>query len=369
MLPWKFKWLTWKEKNKKQQQSTHVIEKQPEPQPQPETVQPKIEEPPKKQEEEEELPDLNDRDVQKATFAIQNAYKKRMEKLKKSNPPPQSQPEPEVKKEEPEEELPDLNDPGVQNATFAIQKAYKNRINKLNLSKAQPQEQPKPQVEEPQKQEEEEELPNIEDPDVQKATLAIQKAYKKRINLKLGHGSPIRERVHEEDKGTGESNSEAEHEQEVLDQVKPSLSDSVKRSHMKPHTVPGEALNSESESPDSKTATRKQDYKTSWRNHRSYTGEIPKIVIHTEEENSLYNQDVQEYIQTDPAENPYVEFTYTPQTRNHTVEVVDLHNQYEKADSIEEDGDLPDLEDPDVQKAAASIQKAYFKRINKKAAV
>jgi len=319
---------------------------------------------------------LNDKDVQKATFAIQNAYKKRMDKLKK-NKPPQPEPEPEVKKQEPEEELPDLNDPGVQNATFAIQKAYKNRLNKLNLSKAQPQEEQykrsKPPVEEPPKQEEEEEeeeeLPNIEDPDVQKATLAIQKAYKKRLHLKLGHGAPIRERVHEEDKATGESNSEAEHEQEVLDQVKPSLSDSVKRSHMKPHTVPGEISNTESESPDSKTGTKKQDYKTSWRNHRSYTGEIPKIVIHTEEENSLYNQDVQEYIQTDPTENPYVEFTYTQQPRNHAVEVTDLHNQYEKADSIEEDGDLPDLEDPDVQRAAASIQKAYLKRMNKKAAV
>ena len=75
-----------------------------------------------------------------------------------------------------DEELPNLADPDVQNATLAIQKAY---MKKKDLNKDKKAEVVK-KVEVEAAKEEAEEMPNLEDPDVRKATLKIQNAYIKK---------------------------------------------------------------------------------------------------------------------------------------------------------------------------------------------
>ena len=144
-----------------------------------------------KEKEKEELPNLEDPEVQNASLKIQKAYLKKKNKKAQQEEKPKEQEKPKeikpIKKEEQEEELPNLEDPEVQNASLKIQKAYLKKKDRQN-KKAQQEEKPKgpekpkepEEIKHPKKEQEEEELPNLEDPDVQNASLKIQKAYLKK---------------------------------------------------------------------------------------------------------------------------------------------------------------------------------------------
>jgi len=141
----------------------------------------------KAEEKNEELPNLQDVDVQKATFTIQKAYKKKKVRDNKVEPTKKDLEEPKNHKNDidKEEELPNLADPEVQNATLAIQKAYMKKKARKPANIGHDQAPVKKEViadkvEKKQNKEEEEELPNLKDPEVQNATLVIQNAYKKR---------------------------------------------------------------------------------------------------------------------------------------------------------------------------------------------
>ena len=388
-----------------------------------------------KEEKEEELPDLEDKDVQNATFAIQKAYlkKKQRDQSKKEEKLPGKKV---LVKEEPEEELPDLNDKDVQNATLAIQKAYmKKKSRQTNKpEKVKPQEE-----NEEHQNKEEEELPNLEDPEIQNATIAIQNAYKKRKeNLAAAENkkpnsnvsstptsqdeiqSPTRTNKETQKKNTKETSSPYTRNRQKRQSMQLEVEIHLPPENPRGHMGAGEELpdiedpeiqratlkiqnaykkrqekkkdeekdviieekgnegisfvehgsdESPSESKEGGTGTSEQrkkeiaNLKTSWRSHRSFTGEIPRIVIHMEDDSA---QDIKQKMRTEPAGNQYEEIVFVDEYSRRGTPVGNQEENEIEQKQVNADEDLPDLEDPEVEKATMAIQKAYLKSKGRK---
>jgi len=299
------------------------------------------EKPPQKVEEEEELPDLKDPEVEKATLAIQNAYKKKKNKTPKA--PVVVEEKQEVKeekketpkKEEEKDELPDLKDPEVEKATLAIQNAYKRKKNQTSKApvteEKQEQKKETPRKEEqkkesPRKQEEEEEeLPDLKDPEVEKATLAIQNAYKKKKNkAQQPPAKPAEEKEQE---------------------LSPRLNTEERGSHQKKLTVPNNRYSQKGLEEAEVSSPGLKDSNARFDSNRS-----ANLFVNQEAE-ELYSFGKNDQIRALNVDAPN-EFGH------YRGENVAVESKEPKADS------LPDLKDPEVEKATLTIQNAYKKKKN-----
>ena len=362
----------------------------------------KAEQSKKKENKNDDLPNLEDPDVQNATLTIQKAYKNKKTPKQAQQPPKfvakvqekpaaTTQAEKKKAKRNEDDDLPNLEDPDVQNATLTIQKAYKNKKSPVKETKVQakkpandpyddyefdedlPVESPKekvaPKAAPKKTQEKKDDLPNLDDPDVQNATLTIQKAYK---NKK----SPAKETKIEEKKKPANDTFEDYEFDEDLPIESPKEKVIPKAAPKKTEEKKNDLPNLDDPDVQNATLTIQKAYKNKKSPRAESTQEIkPKedIVVKKEElvvqekkpskakDNDLPNlddPDVQNATLTiqkayKNKKSPRAESTQEIKLKEEPVV------QEKKTASKAKNDDLPNLEDPDVQNATLTIQKAY----------
>ena len=324
----------------------------------------------RKKKKDDDMPDLEDPDVQNATLTIQKAYLKKKtlkaEPTKEKTAPKKEEP---AKVEQPKkgENLPNLNDPDVQNATLTIQKAYKNK--KATPKQAQEPEKPVVKAQEkpaataqPEKKKairnRDDDLPNLEDPEVQNATLAIQKAYKKKK-------APVKETKVQAKKPANDAYEDYDFDEDLpieSPKAKVILKAAPKKTEEKKDDLPN--LND----PDVQNATLaiQKAYKTK---------KSPVKEIKVEEKKKPADDVFEEYEFDEdlPIESPKekvvpkkIEETKPTTTKTQEFQKPisqpqekPVTTQPEEKKKSARNDDLPNLDDPDVQNATLTIQKAY----------
>merc|ERR1712038_1313083 len=122
--------------------------------------------------------------------------------------------QPQNEQEEPvdaEDEMPNLDDPEVQAATAKIQAGYKGMQTRKELKEKKDLQQ-----KDSGKEEEAEEMPNLEAPEVQAATMKIQAGYK---------GMKTRQDLKEKRAEVGSGSQQEQHDEEADEEEMPNLED------------------------------------------------------------------------------------------------------------------------------------------------
>ena len=300
----------------------------------------------------DELTNLNDPDVQRAGLTIQNAYKKRQNKEKEKIQQREKEEREREEKErqekekkswkEDKEELPDLEDPEVQQATYKIQKVYKKKTMKKNKKEEESHKQ-----KERTNQKDEDELPNLNDPEVQNATFKIQQAYKKKTMKKNKHEEVKEEKVKDEQKDNNDDlpNLEDKDVQNATLKIQKAYLKKKKGAHspkkeeeIKTHSKPEHhnylAGKLEDEDPEEAPNDKKEEKED----------ELP----------NLEDKDVQNA-------TLMIQKAYKKKQDKNKAKVLEEKEKKKE----EKDDELPNLEDKDVQNATLKIQKAYKKKQDK----
>jgi len=347
--------------------------------------QPKEVKPSKKEEEEEEeLPNLEDPDVQNASLKIQKAYLKKKDRQNKKEqevPKPKEEklPTPKKQKEEEEEELPNLEDPDVQNASLKIQKAYlkkKDRQNKKAQEEEKPKEQEKPkqpeEIKPSKKEEEEEEMPNLEDPDVQNASLKIQKAYLKKKDRQNKKAQEVPQP--KEEKLPTPKKQKEEEEEELPNLEDPDVQNAslkIQKAYLKKKDRQNKKAQEEEKPKELEKPKQPEEIKPPKKEEEEE--ELPNLEDPDVQNASLKIQ--QAYLKKKDRQNRKTQEQEKPKEQPKEQEKPkEQPKEQEKPKEIklphkkEEEEEMPNLEDPDVQNASLKIQQAYLKKKNNKKA-